>query len=452
MAANVRTGEASMLGRFLAKMTQDGRRPLPLRKNFAWSLFGKTSQAFCQWVMVIAIAKLQSPDSLGEFVLAISLVGPIVQFATLQLRSVQVVESEGKHRFGHFLALRTITLPLAFFALILVLITGEFDEQTCWLVLALFGLRSINSLSGVVYGLLQRRERLDRVAMLRMFTSVSSLLTFVSVIAVTDSLLYAAVGMIVARVAVAIFLEWPVARWMKDVSSVRLKPEYEFGILWRLARLALPLTIAKLFYSLQTYLPRYFVQATEGDSGLAFFASMTYFALAGSLLTGALVQASAPTLARHFHSLHYRDFMQVFTRVLLVCLVVGCIGFLLVFFAGPQLLTIAYTAEYSKHQLEFQLIIASMAINLVTSFLFSTLRVTERFSRLAVIRGFSVSILCLLLYFLVPSYGIRGAAISLLICALVDLTTHGMMMWHCISELKARLPGSGTVMSPDTNS
>ena len=42
---------------------------LPLRKNLAWTLTGKLVYGGCLWGVLVAIAKLGTPDMLGQFAL-----------------------------------------------------------------------------------------------------------------------------------------------------------------------------------------------------------------------------------------------------------------------------------------------------------------------------------------------------------------------------------------------
>src|SRR5258708_7779966 len=63
---------------------------LTLRVNFLWTLSGNVVYAACQWGMVVVLAKLGTPQLVGEFALALAITAPIVIGAGLSLRSVHV--------------------------------------------------------------------------------------------------------------------------------------------------------------------------------------------------------------------------------------------------------------------------------------------------------------------------------------------------------------------------
>src|SRR5262245_17210531 len=52
-------------------------QPLSLRRNFSWSFAGNAVYAGCQWGMLMVMAKLGSPEVVGQFALGLAVTGPI---------------------------------------------------------------------------------------------------------------------------------------------------------------------------------------------------------------------------------------------------------------------------------------------------------------------------------------------------------------------------------------
>ena len=48
-------------------------RPLSLKSNFAWTLSGNVVYSACQWGMLVLLAKLGTPATVGEFALAVAI-------------------------------------------------------------------------------------------------------------------------------------------------------------------------------------------------------------------------------------------------------------------------------------------------------------------------------------------------------------------------------------------
>jgi hypothetical protein len=50
---------------------------LSLRRNFAWTVLGNVTYAACQWGMLVALAKLGSPEMVGQFALGLAIGAPV---------------------------------------------------------------------------------------------------------------------------------------------------------------------------------------------------------------------------------------------------------------------------------------------------------------------------------------------------------------------------------------
>ena len=46
--------------------------PLSMKANFSWTLAGNVAYAACQWAMLVVLAKLGTPEKVGQFVLGLA--------------------------------------------------------------------------------------------------------------------------------------------------------------------------------------------------------------------------------------------------------------------------------------------------------------------------------------------------------------------------------------------
>ena len=101
----------------LDSRTTDGRpAPLSVRSNFVWSLIGNVLYAFCQWGVLVVLAKMCSPETVGTYVLGITVTSPIFLFAGLQLRRLQATDANEEFQFGHYLGLQLAACVVAMLA------------------------------------------------------------------------------------------------------------------------------------------------------------------------------------------------------------------------------------------------------------------------------------------------------------------------------------------------
>ena len=87
--------------------------------KFSWTFAGNVVYSGSQWGMLMVLAKLGSPEMVGQFALGLAVTAPVIMFANLQLRGVQATDARREYRFGHYLALRLFTTALA-----ILVITG----------------------------------------------------------------------------------------------------------------------------------------------------------------------------------------------------------------------------------------------------------------------------------------------------------------------------------------
>ena len=137
-------------------------KPLSLRRNFSWTFIGNAVYAASQWGMLVVLAKLGSPEMVGQFTLGLAVTAPIVMLTNLQLDIVQATDAKKQYAFSDYLGLRLIGTTIALVAIAMVTLWTGYSLQTS-LVILLVGLaKAFESVSDIFHGLIQQHERIDR--------------------------------------------------------------------------------------------------------------------------------------------------------------------------------------------------------------------------------------------------------------------------------------------------
>ena len=131
-------------------------RGLSLRENFSWTFAGNVVYAASQWGLLVALAKLGSPEMVGRFSLGLAIAAPVMMLTNLQLRGVQATDARRQYRFGHYLALRLVmtTAALAVIAAISCLAGYSFEAAAVVVIVGVA--KASESVSDVYHGLLQQ--------------------------------------------------------------------------------------------------------------------------------------------------------------------------------------------------------------------------------------------------------------------------------------------------------
>jgi O-antigen/teichoic acid export membrane protein len=394
---------------------------LSLRQNFAWTVLGNVVYAACQWGMLVALAKLGSPSLVGQFALGLALCAPVMMLANLQLRAVQATDARNEYRFGDYLALRLATTALAFAAICLIAWLAGYRWQTALVVILVGVAKSVESFSDVIYGLMQKYERLDRIAIAMMLRGVGSVTVFALALWFTRRVAWAVVALAAWWSAVLLTYERKTGgELLKAFGSAdaRFAASWEWARMRRLAWLSLPLGVVMVLVSLNTNIPRYFVEHYLGEAALGYFAALAYVMVAGSTVMGALGQSASPRLAKYYQS-DRSAFKRLLAKMMLVAAAVGAAGILVAVLWGRPLLTLLYRRDYAQHADVFVWVMIAAALSYVLS-TFGYALTSQRILRSQVpLVGMILVVSTVACFFAVPAFGIGGAAVALVASNLV---------------------------------
>src|SRR5205085_4820654 len=117
-----------------------------------------------QWGILVCIAKLGSAADVGVFALGLALTAPVITLTNLHLRVIEATDARNEYPFSVYLALRLVTSVVAVIAIAAIAYGSGYRDRTLALILAVGLAKSIESVSDVIFGLLQEAENLRRIA------------------------------------------------------------------------------------------------------------------------------------------------------------------------------------------------------------------------------------------------------------------------------------------------
>ena len=432
--------------------TAPGLKPLTLRGNFAWTTCGSVVYSLCSWLMLSAIAKLGSPALVGEFALGLAVAQPVMVFSQLSLNQAQATDARGDYRFGDYLGLRLITNLAAMCILtVLAALGGYAREAGIIVVLAGVGL-AFDGVGDIVCGLLRRHERMDRVAVSQAATGILSLLLLSGGLYFLHSIVWAAAGSALASALVVIVYDIPNAvillRHGPEENRAGLlrglpRPHGDLRVLGRLAWTAMPLGAIMVLLSVNNNLSRYFVAHSLGLRELGIFSALVSFVTVGRLVTTALGLSASPRMARYYAAGDRDAFLHLQRRLVLIGAAVGVAAPVVAAVAGRPLLTFFYTPEYARHLDIFILYLAAGGLSYVDGSIGWAITAARAFKAQAVSLAALTLVVAGSSAFLIPRYGLRGAAWAALVVSVAQLVINSVILRHVLRVL----PTSGALES-----
>ncbi len=387
-----------------------------LRHNFLWTLSGNIIYAACLWGLLVVLTKLGSPGLVGRFSLASAVATPIFVFANLQLRAVLVSDARDEHEFRDYLGVRLLMFPLALAVIAVAAVLGYSGAQVA--AIMLFGLaRGVESLSDIFYGYAQKNERMDLVARSMIIKGIASLALFAGAFYWTRDLLPALGAMVAGWVVPLLVFDIPRCRaHMSGVgeSLAGLRPRWRMpsvrGIVWT----ALPLGLVMLMIQLRNTIPRTLLENGHGEEMLGIFSALAYIVIAGNMVVLALSQSSIARLSRAHAAGDMDAFRATVIKLVYVGLLIGAAGVGVAKVAGGPILSFLYDPEYALYGDTFLIIMAAGGISYVGSLLGAPATAMRAFGAQLKVHSVNTVVLLALGWFLIPRYGMTGAAWTML--------------------------------------
>jgi len=393
-------------------------RTTPLRNNFFWILLGRGVQAASQWGIVIVLAKLGSAEMVGRYALALAVGAPVILFFELKLRDVQASDANDRHHFRDYLSLRSLMVALALVLIAGIALSSGYPLQAIAVILAVGVCKVVESISDILFGLMQKHEKMQYIAASLVLKGLLSLVALSFVLYLFRDLFWAVAAMLGVYVVVLLGFDIRNARHVLSIShsgesNGNQQPWYQWEELRSLAQLALPLGLGAALSSLTLNVPRYLLARYHGETALGYFAAVSYLPFAGALAIEAMGQSALPRLARY-----YREDLPAYRRLLSKLLglgtALGLCGVLFAVLLGPRFLMLAYRAEYARYSGVFTWMMLAGCMLYLCSIVgigLTAARVLKVQMRIAM-AVFASSVLAAL--WLVPAYAERGAAWSFL--------------------------------------
>jgi O-antigen/teichoic acid export membrane protein len=417
-------------------------RPLSLKSNFAWTLGGNVVYSACQWGMLVLLAKLSTPATVGEFALALAVVAPLVTFACFNLRVVQATDARREHDFGDYLRLRLMALTVAILVIVAIAYSTNQESSSRAVILIIAFAKALEAVSDVVFGLLQQHERMDRIGLSLAIKGAAQLGVIWVVLSLTGNLVWGVVGLGAVNLLMLFSYDLPsVSRVFQHLGPGRHSWEQELcstragslRAVRSLALLAWPLGVVGMLDSLNTNVPRYFIEHLQGKVALGYFSALAYIMVAGQTVISALADAARPRLARLFiHDL--LEFKSLLYKLLALGSLIGLAGIATAVVAGRPILRILYRGDYADHADILTVLMIAAAIWYLSGFVYTALTACRMFRIQVVLFAVSLMSTTIACAILIPSFGLAGAAWSLCAGMLTRLLILSLILFRAVRK------------------
>jgi O-antigen/teichoic acid export membrane protein len=393
-------------------------KKLSLKKNFAWAFVGNSLSALCMWLLLVLLTKLGTAEIVGFYAVSQAICLPINRLFSLQLPIVQVTDARNDYLFGHYYTLRVTTSILAVFVSVTIGLWFYTDEVV-YIILMSIGYAVI-SVRDTFLAVMQKSERMDRVALSRISQGLLSVILFSILFWNSRNLAVAILGLIMARILVGLGYDVPVTKRLLLLSKTS-NSSSGFNLLldrkklWNLTRIGVPLGMVSWFGVLFTSIPRLVLDKNYTKEQVGYFAAISSLLVVGTMTLAALSQSVSPRLARYYLD-NLPAYKRLVGKLIIIALVLGCMAILVSVFLGEHILKFLFKPDYAQHNNIFIWVTVSGAVLFVFTFLNTALNAARQFKIQVPIYGLAALICGLSSLILIPSHGMKGAVWSIMLC------------------------------------
>jgi len=414
---------------------------LTLRKNFAWAFAGNAVSAFCMWLLLLVLTKLGAPEIVGIYAVAQAISLPISRFLGLQLPIVQVTDAQNDYCFGHYFTLKLITGILAICISVGAGFVFYSVDVALVIVLLSFGY-GIIEIRKVFLTVMQKSERMDKVAVSNILQGALSAIFFGIIFWLSRQLVLSILGIIVARLMVLFFYDNPVAGKFLRMYAHDGRPDSQKLIwarrkLWRLARTAIPLGLVGCFGMLFTSIPRLVLDKYFGKAEVGYFAAISSLLVVGTMGIAALSQAVIPRLAKYYFE-NIRGYKLLIGKLVGIGFAMGISGVVISSLFGKWILTMLFRPDYARYNYVFIWITVAGTGLFLFTFMNCGLNAARKFKIQVPIYGLAAGLCGVLSLLLIPHYGMIGAAWSIIGCYGFGAISSGIFVGLALREKSAQ--------------
>ena len=182
-------------------------KEIQFRKNFIWNILGTGLNAFNSLFFMIAVTRINGVDNAGIFTIAFSTACIIYVVGVYAGRIYQVTEPDKSITDKEYIINRIITTILMIILVILFSVIRGYNIFKSTIFLLLTTYKALEAFSDVIYGILQKNEKLDIAGKSLFFKSLISVIVFVVTDLSTKNMIVSIISIILVSLLILIFYD-----------------------------------------------------------------------------------------------------------------------------------------------------------------------------------------------------------------------------------------------------
>lgn len=344
------------------------------RKNFIWNILGTGFNAFNSLFFMIAVTRINGVDNAGIFTIAFSTACIIYIVGVYAGRIYQVTEPDKKITNKEYIINRLITtIAMLFLVIIFSLIRGyDIFKSTIFLLLTIY--KALEAFSDVIYGILQKNEKLDLAGKSLFFKSLISIVVFVITDIITKNMIISIISIILVNLIILIIYDFKNSKKYIDF-AIPIRKESIIKI-FKLGFFTFAISFLGMYVM---NAPKYAIDSYLENNYQTIFGIIVMPATVIGLVAQFLIHPYLNRILTLYEEKNLKDLNKLSLKLIIYIIGFGIISSLLAYFLGTQVLGFIYGLDLNMYRIGLlTIIIASTlyTIGVIYSSILTTVRET----------------------------------------------------------------------------
>ncbi len=327
------------------------------RKNFIWNLLGTGFNSFNSLFFMIIVTRINGVNDAGVFTIAFATATILYFIGVYSGRIYQVTEPNKAITNKEYIVNRIITTLCMLIFLTIYLLIRQYDTSKTTVFILLVIYKALESISDVLYGILQKNEKLEIVGKSLLVKSILSIICFAIVDLFTKNMILSINSMIFINIIIILFYDI-----LKSKQYINFKDKVNISNIFKILKGGF-FTFAIAFLGMYVLnAPKYSIDIYLENNYQTIFGIIIMPATVIGLIAQFLVNPYLNQIMSYCEKKDLKSLNKIVLKLILMIFVVGLISTILAYLLGTQILGLVYGIGLSPYKMGLAIIIISATL------------------------------------------------------------------------------------------
>lgn len=346
--------------RLVVDFVKKNNKQVNKTKSFIWNSIGMITSSIISFILLIFVTRINGIDNSGIFSYLFSLSFIVFTFITYGGRIYQISDYNDEYNYDDYYSTRYITTLIGLAFSIIYVVVFNYSIENIVILFSLLGVKILDCFSDVIYGTLQKNDRLDIVGKSLTFKAVFSTIGFIGTNYIFKSMLISTIVFFIINLVIFIIYDLFNEKKYSIHCKKITKKSKQLIIQTRY------IVMCAFISTILANVPRFIGKTCVTDTELGYIGILimipTVLSLAGQLI----IQPSLIDLTNFYNKHDKKSFINEIKKSFMYVLFIAIICVICSYFFGVPVLEMLYNVDFSKYKFIFITLIIGGIFNVVS--------------------------------------------------------------------------------------